>query len=137
MYNSQLDTFIQVADSGSFSKAAEELHISPTAVIKQINLLESYLDLRLIIRTHRGITLTEAGKSLYKDAKYIIQYSKKSLVRARNATQSSKNIIRIGTSLMTPTQFLMELWPKIHQHCPDLKFQLVPLRTHRKTQEKS
>jgi DNA-binding transcriptional LysR family regulator len=64
-----------VADSGSFSKAAEELHISPTAVIKQINLLESYLDLRLIIRTHRGITLTEAGKSLYKDAKYIIQYS--------------------------------------------------------------
>jgi DNA-binding transcriptional LysR family regulator len=33
MYNPQLDTFIQVADLGSFSKAAEELHISPTAVI--------------------------------------------------------------------------------------------------------
>ncbi len=126
MYNLQLDTFIQVADSGSFSKAAGEMHISPTAVIKQINLLESHLNLKLIDRTHRGITLTEAGKSLYKDAKYLIQYSKDSLIRARSAMESNKNIIRIGTSLITPTQFLMELWPKIHQHCPKLKFQLVP-----------
>lgn len=126
MYNPQLDTFIQVADSGSFSKAAEELHISPTAVIKQINLLESDLNLKLIDRTHRGITITEAGKSLYKDAKYLIQYSKDSLVRARNAMQNNENIIRIGTSLMTPTQFLIELWPKINQSCPELKFQLVP-----------
>jgi len=126
MYKLQLDTFIKVADSGSFSKAAEELHISPTAVIKQINLLESDLNLRLLARTHRGISLTEAGKSLYKDVKYLIQYSKDSLVRARNAMQDNENIIRIGTSLMTPTQFLMELWPKIHEHCPELKFQLVP-----------
>lgn len=126
MYNPQLDTFIKVADLGSFSKAAEELYISPTAVIKQINLLESNLNLRLIDRTHRGITLTEAGKSLYKDTQYLIQYSKDSLIRARNAMQSNENIIRIGTSLMTPNQFLMELWPKIHQYCPELKFQLVP-----------
>ena len=39
MYNHQLDTFIVVADSGSFNKAAEALFISPPAVIKQINLL--------------------------------------------------------------------------------------------------
>ena len=36
MYNSQLTTFVQVADSGSFNKAAEALYISSTAVIKQI-----------------------------------------------------------------------------------------------------
>ena len=39
MYNHQLDTFIKVADKGSFSKAADDLNISPTAVIKQMNLL--------------------------------------------------------------------------------------------------
>lgn len=35
MYNPQLDTFLRVADAGSFSKAAEEAYITPTAVIKQ------------------------------------------------------------------------------------------------------
>ena len=41
MYNPQLETFLRVADAGSFNKAAEESYITPTAVIKQINLLNS------------------------------------------------------------------------------------------------
>ncbi|MBR3350156.1 MAG: LysR family transcriptional regulator, partial [Solobacterium sp.] len=40
LYNHQLETFLTVADSGSFRKAADSLFISPTAVQKQINLLE-------------------------------------------------------------------------------------------------
>ena len=40
MYNPQLETFIKVVDRGSFSKAAEDLFISPSAVIKQINILQ-------------------------------------------------------------------------------------------------
>ena len=50
MYNPQLETFLCVAESGSFNKAAERMYISPPAVIKQINLLESSLDLQLFIR---------------------------------------------------------------------------------------
>lgn len=83
MYNPQLETFITVAESGSFAKAADKLYISPTAVIKQINILESNLDIKLFNRTHRGLTLTAAGKSLYSDAKYIICYSHESLERAK------------------------------------------------------
>ena len=126
MYNPQLETFITVADSGSFSKAAEELFITPSAVIKQINLLEKSLNLQLFVRTYRGLTLTNAGHSLYNDAKYIIQYSKDSVVRAKNAIQESENLIRIGTSIMTPCQYLIELWPKIEKISADFKFQLVP-----------
>ena len=58
MYNPQLETFLRVADAGSFNKAAEESFITPTAVIKQINLLEASLDVQLFERTHRGIVLT-------------------------------------------------------------------------------
>lgn len=126
MYNHQLDTFIAVADLGSFSKAAERLYISLTAVIKQINLLEKGLDLKLFDRTHRGVVLTDAGKSLYKDAKNIINYSKESLIRARKAVKKEENSIRVGTSLMTPSKFLVDLWPKIQRFCPELKIQLVP-----------
>lgn len=126
MYNPQLETFLHVADAGSFNKAAEESYITPTAVIKQINLLESSLDVKLFHRTHRGLTLTKAGKSLYQDTKYIIQYCKDSVVRAKNAMQEDANVIRIGTSPMTPAQLLMQLWPKIQVHCPDMKFQIIP-----------
>ena len=45
MYNPQLETFLRVADAGSFNKAAEDLFITPPAVIKQITSLESSLDL--------------------------------------------------------------------------------------------
>ena len=126
MYNPQLETFITVAESGSFAKAADKLYISPTAVIKQINILESNLDIKLFNRTHRGLTLTAAGKSLYSDARYIIRYSHESLERAKNAMQKENGIIRIGTSPMTPAQILVQLWPKIHAMCPEIHFKLVP-----------
>lgn len=126
MYNMQLETFIRVADTGSFNKAAEELYITPPAVTKQINLLEADLGLRLFIRTHRGLILTESGKSLYKDAKYIIQYCKDSVARAKNAMESGENVIRIGASPMTPAQPLVDSWPKLQKQCPNIKFQLIP-----------
>lgn len=126
MYNPQLETFLRVADAGSFNKAAEEAYITATAVIKQINLLEDSLGVKLFERTHRGLILTKAGKSLYQDAKYIIQYCKDSVTRAKNAMQEDNAVIRIGTSPMTPAQLLMQIWPKIQEQCPDLKFQIVP-----------
>lgn len=125
MYNPQLETFIRVADAGSFSKAADSLFISSTAVMKQINLLESSLEVQLFDRTPRGLTLTNAGKSYYQDAKYMIQYAKDAQVRAKNAMTNNANTIRLGSSLMTPCQFLMELWPHIHEVAPDLKFEIV------------
>jgi DNA-binding transcriptional LysR family regulator len=126
MYNPQLDTFIRVADAGSFSKAAEENHITPTAVIKQINSLEASLGLHLFKRTHRGLTLTESGRSLYSDAKYVIGYCKESAQRAKTASRHTDAIIRIGASPMTPGEFLLSLWPKAHEFCPNMKLQLVP-----------
>ena len=84
---------------GSFNKAAEKLYISPPAVIKQINLLEESLGVQLFVRTHRGLVLTEAGKSLVQDARYIIQYCKDSVTQgaqrhARAAAASSASALR-------------------------------------------
>lgn len=126
IYNPQLETFIRVADAGSFNRAAEEAYITPTAVIKQINLLEDALGVKLFERTHRGLRITKAGSSLYQDTKYIIQYCKDSVTRAKNAMQEDTDVIRIGSSPMTPAQLLMQMWPKIQVHCPDIKFQIIP-----------
>ena len=125
MYNPQLETFICVVDAGSFSKAAEKLYISPPAVIKQINSLESSLGLQLFARTHRGLVVTEAGKSIYNDAKYLIGYCKDSVKRAKDAMNISDEVIRVGISPITPPQVFVDLWPEIQKIYPDMKLQLV------------
>ena len=107
MYNQQIETFIKVVDVGSFNKAAAKLYITPTAVIKQINLLEKALEVVLFERTHCRLVLTKAGELLYQDAKYIIRYCKDSVICAQNAMNEGANIIRIGSSSMTPAQLLM------------------------------
>ena len=91
MYNSQLTTFVQVADSGSFNKAAEALYISSTAVIKQINSLENNLGVQLFARTHRGLVVTAAGESLYQDAKYMVNYSKYEITPVEPYTSDDLN----------------------------------------------
>lgn len=126
MYNKHLDTFVKVADLGSFSKAAEELYISPTAVIKQINLLENHLGITLFKRTHQGIALTNAGKSLYHDAQYMINYSRISIARAKKEEIDQRTTIRVGSSLITPSHILSRLWPEAQKYCPDLDFRIVP-----------
>lgn len=91
MYNPQLDTFICVVEAGSFSKAADKLYISPPAVIKQINSLENNLGVQLFARTHRGLVVTAAGKSLYQDAKYMVNYSKYEITPVEPYTSDDLN----------------------------------------------
>ncbi len=86
LYNSQLDTFITVAEAGSFSKEAKDLFISTQAVIKQINTLETELDMRLLDRSPKGITLTLEGQMIFKEAKYLVQYNAEVLQRACQLT---------------------------------------------------
>ena len=126
MYNPQLDTFICVVEAGSFSKAADKLYISPPAVIKQINSLENNLGVQLFARTHRRLVVTAAGESLYQDAKYMVNYSKEAIERAREVGNDEDDVIRVGISPMTPPQVFVELWPRIQEQYPKVKFKLVP-----------
>lgn len=66
MYNPILSTFISVVESGSFTKAAEALFITPPAVMKQINSLEERLGITLFDRSNHGLQLTDAGKSFFR-----------------------------------------------------------------------
>lgn len=126
MYNPQLETFLCVVEAGSFSKAGEKLYISAPAVIKQINSLESSLGVQLFDRTHRGLKITPAGESMYKDAKYVIQYCKESVARAEKAEKAKEEVIRVGISPLTQPQIFVKLWPEIQKIYPNMKFQLVP-----------
>lgn len=68
-----LEAFIAVAKAGSFSDAAEKIHLTQPAVSKRIALLEQQLDCRLFDRIARSVTLTEAGEALLPRAHLILR----------------------------------------------------------------
>ena len=68
-----LEAFIAVAESGSFSIAAERIHVTQPAVSKRIALLEEQLNSRLFDRIARSVTLTEAGAALLPRANHILR----------------------------------------------------------------
>lgn len=125
MYNKQLDSFIRAAELKSFSKAANALFITPTSLIQQINLLEQHIGIQLFIRSPRGVTLTNAGESLYQDAKNIIRLSNNAIERAQMLEKNSNYYIRIGTSLLTKCRYLPDFWSRIIEMYPNTEIKLV------------
>ena len=73
MDTQQLDAFVAVAETGSFSHAAERIHLTQPAVSKRVALLEQQLNCRLFDRIARHVTLTESGKTLLPRARSILQ----------------------------------------------------------------
>jgi LysR family nitrogen assimilation transcriptional regulator len=69
----QLETFVHVAELGSFSKAALVLDIAQPALSRQVRALETDLRETLLLRNGRGVTLTEAGKRLFEHGVGILQ----------------------------------------------------------------
>ena len=126
MFNHNLTAFVSAVDCGSFTKAADKLFITPTAVMKQINSLESHLNLKLIERTNQGVRLTPAGEVIYKDAKFLFDFSKRSVENARQAAEVHDKTFCVGTSLLNPAKPFMDLWYKVNSQFPDYKLHLVP-----------
>lgn len=125
MYNKSLDVFKAVAESTSFSKAAEKLYISHTAVIKQINQLESHLGVKLIKRSSRGIILTTAGQQLYKETLDIIKASDEAVKRVQNAYYTSPQTLLVGSSILYPCHSFMSIWDTINELCPQYQLKIV------------
>lgn len=126
MYTRQIESFIEVANAGSFSKAAKALYIAPSSLIQQIDLLEKRLGLVLFERGSRGVKLTEAGKSLYQDAVDIVRHSEEAVARAREK-QNGGQAIRVATSLLMKCRMLPEIWSHVIEDAPDTKIDIISL----------
>lgn len=133
LINPQLETFIITADCGSFRKAGDEMFISATAVQKQITLLEQNIGAKLFVRTNRGLTLSPAGKSLYADGKYLLQFSKDAESRVRSSSETITPEIRIVFAPISPPIMLSRLWPEVRKIDPNFNMILISRNDDPKT----
>lgn len=123
MYNKHLDSFLSIAESGSFSKAAEAGHISRTALIQQINLLEEHIGFSLFVRSSKGALLTPMGQLFAKRAREIKKISSATLADCR-ALQNTKQI-RIGILPNLPLPILGPVCIEYYKQYPDTKIIFV------------
>jgi DNA-binding transcriptional LysR family regulator len=91
----ELETFVAVADNGSFSGAARALNMSPPAVTRQISSLEDRLGARLFVRTTRQVALTEAGERFYRDTTQLLSDLGEAEASAAGAYRQPKGMLRI------------------------------------------
>lgn len=125
MHNKQLETLVCVADCGSFAKASEKLFISTTAVMKQINLLEDRLGLKIFARDNQGVKLTPQGKSLYADAIKMFEYSANAIKKAKEVAENHRITLRIGSSMINPAKIFLDIWENIKGQMPHYDFRIV------------
>ncbi|GEO57182.1 LysR family transcriptional regulator [Companilactobacillus bobalius] len=124
----QLQTFVRVSQYGSFTKAGEQSFISGTAVMKQINRLESELNLTLFIRKATGTELTVEGERFLPYVKQILSLLDTAVEETRKASLSGQNIITVGTSILHPAEPFMDIWKKITTQMSDFQVRIVQLQ---------
>lgn len=123
MYSRGIDTFICVADAGSFTKAAAGLYISTSSVVQQINLLEEKLGVSLFVRTNHGVRLTDAGEVFLRDARQIVALFKAAQARI----DEGKRQLRVASGRLLGHELFALYWKKLKPRLPDVSVSFVEL----------
>ena len=117
---SQLENFIAVAEAGSFSAAAEQLYISPQALIQQIAKMEAELGFKLFFRNSKGVRLNAAGEEYYQGIKGMLaQYRACTDAAARKAKKAAT--LRVGLPDNINSSFLLSICDVFRRRHPEIK----------------
>ena len=94
----QLRAFSAIAETGTFTAAAERVHVTQAAISMQIRQLERETGVRLFVRAPRRVLLTEAGEKLLERARVILREHDAALSELAALTGADKGRLRIGSA---------------------------------------
>ncbi|MEX2494949.1 MAG: LysR family transcriptional regulator [Woeseia sp.] len=119
-----IQTFARVVESGSFARAAERLGISTSAVSRQVSDLEAHLDARLIYRTTRRLSLTEAGQSFYERSVQLLADLEEAESSMRAAAVLPKGTLKLTCGVTFGERFIAPAIGDFAARHPQLVFDL-------------
>src|SRR3954463_12330729 len=93
----QLRYFVAVAEELHFRRAAERLHVAQPAGSEQVRKLEVDLGVQLFERTHRSVSLTDAGVALLEEARRVLRQTEVAREAPRGATERAAMRLRMGS----------------------------------------
>jgi DNA-binding transcriptional LysR family regulator len=120
-----MEAFVVVIDSGSFSAAARHLKVGQPAVSKLVAQLEDRLGVKLLARTTRGLTATEAGLNFYARARRSIEEADEAELDARGAGSGLTGKLRVSAAVTFARIHLMPHIPEFLARHPDLEMEVV------------
>ena len=121
----KLRIFHAVADAGSLTHAGDTLHLSQSAVSRQIRALEEGLNTTLFHRHARGLILTEQGELLFDATKHMSKRLDAAAARIRDSEEEVFGELRVTTTIGFGSLWLAPRLPALYEKYPDLKIDLM------------
>lgn len=121
----KLRIFHAVADAGSLTHAGEALHLSQSAVSRQIRALEEGLNTTLFHRHARGLILTEQGELLFEATRVMNRRLETATARIRDSAEEVFGELKVTTTIAFGTLWLAPRLAKLYEKYPDLKIDLM------------
>lgn len=119
-----MQMFVRVAESGSFSAAAREIHTTQSAVSKQVAALERHLGARLLSRTTRSLALTEAGDRYFEQARRLLAEVAEAEEAARAGSRQLRGWLRVAAAVSFGRLRLLPRIAAFLQAHPDVRIDL-------------
>lgn len=120
-----METFVTVVDTGSFSAAARRLNIGQPAVSKAIAQLEGRLGVKLLVRSTRGLTTTEAGLNFYERARRSVEEGDEADLAARGAGAGLSGKLRVCAAVTFARLHIIPGIPEFLARNPDLEMEII------------
>ena len=123
----ELEAFVYVVETGSFSRAAEALYLTQPTISAHVAALERKLNARLLVRTTREIYPSDAGNILYKYAKEILRLRAGAVQAIQTFAHERKGVISVAASTIPGQYYLPRLIQGFRAQYPDITFQVQVL----------
>lgn len=120
-----LKYFTAVAQQGSFTKAAEVLHVSQPTLSKMVRLLEEELDCVLFDRSAKSIKLTDAGQTILRSSLLILKSMDNMTDELNDLMMLQKGTLRLGIPPMVGGHFFSSIIERFHSLYPNIQMKLV------------
>lgn len=126
----QLRTLVSIADLGTFSAAAQALHLAQPTVSLHISELESRLDATLLVRGSRSVTPTAAGASLVERARRLLRDADEAIDAVRRQVEGRLGRVRLGTSTGVVIDLLPQVLSALQASHPGIDVEVNILGSH-------
>ena len=122
-----IHTFVQIVQAGNLSAAAQRLDLSLAAVSKRLSRLERTLGCRLLERTTRKSSLTEAGRDFYHHGVALLDHAEQAQKAVQSRQRGMRGLLKVGSSSAFARHQIVPRLPRLLARHPALKIELVGL----------